>query len=366
MRPRVLVLLCAVASVVPSCGDDDGAADPIDAAPPDAEVFVYQPSNLDQDDFGQANGMFVVGATATVEINTDDLTVSMQPIGVGAPRVQSQDPDQPIAVFRFQSIAIDGTLEVTGSRLLALVASGDASIAGTISFSADGNQSCGLVTTGVVAGGGGGGFGSAGGEGGNGGGAPGPSRGNPELSPLVAGCNGGPGIGQATSSGGAGGGALQISAGKTITVRGTVCASGFGGRSRAGTGGGAGGSGGAILLEGRDIVAEPSAALATNGGGGGGGGGGAAAGDSGEASCDPGTAAAGGPSGGANSGAGGAGGSGSGVGVNGASGVDVAVDPGGGGGGGVGRIRINTRSGSAQIAGAGISGAITEGQLTPR
>jgi hypothetical protein len=203
-------------------------------------------------------------------------------------------------------------------------------------------------------GGGGGAYGGAGGTGASGGtpsagGTPFPPS-NAELIAALVGGGGGGGGGDANGGGlgGAGGGAIQFVAGGSITVtaNGAINVGGCGG-TNGGTGGGGdsgggGGAGGAILLEAMNVAVH--GVLAANGGGGGGGDGGNN-GAAGSASTTP---ANGGPSG---NGAGGSGAAGDTL--NGATGTEN--NHGGGGGGGAGRIRINTRSGSADTTGATIS-----------
>lgn len=93
--------------------------------------------------------------------------------------------------------------------------------------------------------GGGGGFGTAGGSYGANYGAGGPAYGNVSIVPLIGGSGGGGGAGSSSAAqyGGGGGGAILIASSTTITVTGSITATG-------GTGynGGGGGSGGAIRL----------------------------------------------------------------------------------------------------------------------
>jgi hypothetical protein len=76
--------------------------------------------------------------------------------------------------------------------------------------------------------------------------------------------------------GGRGGGAIQISTRGTLTINGTIFATGGGGgpglrTERFAAAGGGGGSGGAVLLEGTSVVFEPRGRIDLRGGGGGGG-----------------------------------------------------------------------------------------------
>ncbi len=211
-----------------------------------------------------------------------------------------------------------GSLSVTGSRPLVIMAAGDVRIIGSLNVSADGQEAGpGGFGGGTLSrdsslwdgrgpfggeagehtnsfddgGGGGGGLCSHGGNGGAGGGAGGGLSGGRvdaswELVPLFGGGGGGRGRGYVSTfgggtnagMGGAGGGALQISTEGTILVSGVIAAGGGGGlpgRNAFGTtfnwgSGGGGGAGGAVLLEAPDIRFDGGQVLAGGGGGGGG------------------------------------------------------------------------------------------------
>jgi hypothetical protein len=185
----------------------------------------------------------------------------------------------------------------------------------------------------------------------------GPTYGNANLIPLVAGSNGG----NDGFNGGRSGGAIEIVAGTSITVGayGHIQAGGQGGYTAGG------GSGGAILLEAPTVVVQGT--LAANGGGGGSGNNDDIASD-GIASAQPAAGEVDNLAGGtAVGGVGSAGAT-----INGGNGGPN--DPGtgsGGGGGGAGRIRINTATGVATLmTGSVISPAMgtmcmTQGMLTP-
>lgn len=210
-------------------------------------------------------------------------------------------------------------------------------------------------------GGGGGGHGGGGGQGGAGQSEPrstgGDFSGTPELLTLIGGGGGGGGT---AARGGNGGGAIQLVANGTIslTATGRVNASGCGGQAGQNNQSAAGGgAGGAILIEAPSVVMAAAAVVAVNGGGGGGGDAGGQNGQNGGASLT----AAGGGNGAANGGNGGAGGADQTF--NGSDGISDRN--GGGGGGGVGRIRINTRDGTATLAGdAVISPALVQGSTS--
>ena len=212
-------------------------------------------------------------------------------------------------VLGMTGLTVSGSLQVFGTRPVILAVWGDVNITSTGTVSARsalgedagagaaGAASCGAQNGGVGsntvgAGGGGGSYTTAGGNGGDltgtggaNGGNGGASNGNATIIPLRGGCSGGNG-GRANdansdgSAGGLGGGAVQISAAGTLTVNGTVTASGAGGQGglqdqvggEGGNGGGGGGSGGAVLLEGDDTNIPSGAKLTASGGGGGEGG----------------------------------------------------------------------------------------------
>ncbi|HTR52728.1 MAG TPA: hypothetical protein VMJ10_18565 [Kofleriaceae bacterium] len=271
-----------------------------------------------------------------------------------------------VAVFRFASLTISGTLTVLGSHPVALVANGTITVSANIDASGscigvsagpggfDGGEA-GLDGSGASAGkggasnnvfgGGGGGYGGVGGPGGGNtsGTSGGITSGNAQISALVGGSGGGGG--GATSSGGGGGGgggAIQLASNKMVHVDAGINVGGCGGSGPgAGGGGGGGGGGGAILIEAPTI--EVSGTLAANGGGGGAGDTNGNNGQNGMLSRSPAL--------------GGAALVGAGTGGNGAAGAEASGSAGamgnhgGGGGGGMGWIRLNTKTGQATVTG---------------
>jgi hypothetical protein len=289
------------------------------------------------------------------------------------------------AVFRVKSLAITGVTYLRGHRAIAIVADGAVDVgavidarggcmgtdAGPGGFAGGGKGSNGLGAGGGAGsdgqsqGGGGGGYGGRGGDGGNGpdmtnpiaGGAP---QGDRAITLLVGGAGGGgggDGGGPQTGPGGGGGGAIQIVSNAQITIAsgGGINAGGCGGRSGGGgnDGGGGGGAGGTILLEAPTI--HVVGGLAVNGGGGGGGAAGnQMSGANGTLSRNPAPGAIGmtigGIGGAANMLDGTAGG--------------TTGGKGGGGGGAVGRIRLDTRSGTATIDPAALLSPALDDQPT--
>jgi hypothetical protein len=270
------------------------------------------------------------------------------------------------------SITIPGnqTVTVTGSRPLILLSTGSITISGVLDASSrqagagSGRIGAGAdvgpcptnVTSPTVGGAGdagggwGGSFGSAGNNGGDGGlsGAGGVAA--PAFSPaaLRGGCSGGNGAGTGGGAGGHGGGAVLLVANQTLTIDGTVNASGAAGAGGSSTdgGGGGGGSGGMIVLDAATV--NTAGKCFANGGGGGEGASVSVDGKSGGHSIAPGTTAAGGKGGADFGGDGGNGGFGAtpggspgkNGGISVVSGSIQDLGGGGGGGGGGGVIKI--------------------------
>lgn len=284
-----------------------------------------------------------------VRLNTDNGSAGGRPVEfafylqTGAP-----PPADRIAVWFFRSVTIEGgTLIVEGSRPAAIIAMDSLIIdSGRILVTAGGwvgaeNRDGASRGSGP----GGGGFtidSTSAGAGAGGsycglGGLPsggdesmrGARYGGPLISPLAGGSGGGTN-GQATAGdGGDGGGALQLIAGQRLEVRGggSIDARGGSGGDALATMGAGGGSGGSILVEAPIVVIE--GALRAGGGDGG---------------AVPGSGAAGSTD--AQDG-----------------GFRIGPNPAhGGGGGGFGWIRINTATGSAEVAvDALISPALSHG-----
>jgi hypothetical protein len=257
-----------------------------------------------------------------------------------------------IAIYRFKSLHVTGPVALGNAHPTVFIAEGPIVIDGVI----DAQGSCtdnNAVAGGSAGGnkdqsGSGNGHGSAGGLGQGGGGAgyggkggkgssiigAGNSFGDPEITLLVGGGGGG---GATGSFGGAGGGAVQLVSNTSIQFGsgGGINAGACGGKGSGNggnDGGGGGGAGGSILVEAPTITIAGK--LAVNGGGGGCKGG--VAGDNAtldrnQAQGCAGSAVSNGDGGVAND----------------PDGDDGAAVIGVGGGGAVGRMRFNTRLGSA-------------------
>lgn len=295
---------------------------------------------------------------ATQMIDTSDPTS-----GMCLPYVASPTVDACVIAAQTITIASGNTVSVTGRRRLILFAAGSITLAGVLDAAshrggrtgpaADTGPCPTSVTPPTVAGQGGGGwggtFGGPGNNGGNtsGGGVGGTAGAVLNIATLGGGCAGGSGAGSTGGSGGHGGGAVALLAGQTITVSGTVNASGAGGNgaraaaASTGGGGGGGGAGGMVVLDAASVVITGQ--CFTSGGGGGEGSSLIAGKDGGDPGpSGPGNGGSGGSPLGGDGGAGGAGTSGARSGDNGNSTVNPITDAGGGGGGGggVGIIKI--------------------------
>ncbi|MFN0250880.1 MAG: hypothetical protein ACKV2T_28660 [Kofleriaceae bacterium] len=253
-----------------------------------------------------------------------------------------------------ENVTVGAPVRGIGPRPLVIVATKTLTIASTIDVAShDDSRGAGASTTvcangpgpNGLGGGAGGSFGGQGGLGGNdNGGTPGPTSTPPTA--VRGGCGGqdggGPfGIG---GDGGDGGGALYLIAGMSITVSGTINASGEGGRGATlsvvagGGGGGGGGSGGMVGLDAPTILVMGQ--VFANGGGGGGGSSGIENAGSGHEA----QSAIAMPEGGTNAAGAGKGGRGAAgpVIVGGAGEArSVITTGGGGGGGGAGHIEIH-------------------------
>lgn len=296
--------------------------------------------------------------------DTDTLTLSTENLDIVLPASTIVTPAGSYVVVFVTSFTLGAgaTLRVVGNsndRPLGIVATEAVSIAGAIDLTSNGagardDANCGTQVGmpgqndgGGGGGGGGGAFAAAGGKGGNGDTDTGASMGGDEgvaiaMRPtqVTGGCDGGAGgDGQTDTKGGAGdgGGAIFIASAVSITIPGSINASGGGGTGGKGNGGGGGGggSGGMIVLESKSV--SIAGKLAANGGGGGEGADGAD-GDIGTTGALSAMRAAGG-SGDAPEGADGGGG-GAGANTAGLAPSQLKKGGGGGGGGGVGFIAI--------------------------
>lgn len=192
-----------------------------------------------------------------------------------------------LTAFDFASLTIPAgaTVTYTGSNALALLATGDLTIAGNV-FTGPapapgpgvGGQGQKQALGSSVSGGGGGGFGGTGGTGGLGGGAGGPAYDAtdfasdatfPTGSAGGAGALCGPG-GGAGSPGGAGGGGVELVALGAVDLSGaTIAAAGDTTASATFSSGGGGGSGGAVLVAAPAYTDTTGTGFAVDGGYGG-------------------------------------------------------------------------------------------------
>jgi len=363
-------------------GSSDGGSGNLPSGTVPAAPGEFTASNLPEDLGILVDEDFIInGETCGNEarLNTDTGAIDCSNSGAMPSyqfKIVEQADSSEVGVFAGKNILVapSVTIIVEGQRPLVLLAPGNVQINGTIKaisdsiraytgnaggFSApDGEQVRGQGPgggSGTSTDAGGGGFC---GKGGKGGGATGAAGGvaysNEELVPLIGGSSGGNGA--LGGFGGAGGGAVQVIAGGklTLSATGVIHVGGGGG----GWNGGGGGSGGAILLEGNEITIAGT--LAANGGGGGEGD--ATAGDNGLNASPDAIPAPSGTGSATTDDDGGVGSAGD-V-LDGSPGGAVS----GGGGGGAGRIRLNSRSGTAQLTGvlspAAESACVTQGELS--
>jgi hypothetical protein len=265
------------------------------------------------------------------------------------------------SVLRVKTFDVKTNMYIVGSRPLAIIADGDIHIEGLLAAQGlcagntpgpggfaggTGGNAADVVSGGGGGGdttsgrgGGGGGHASTGGGGGVATGQSAVAGGSPfgdERITIMRGGGGGGGGGNNGGSGGGGGGALQLVSNGTIMIvaPGGINAGGCAGK--VGDAGGGGGAGGTIVLEAPTVTV--GGVLAVNGGGGAGASSGAQQGESGRSDR---TRAIGGTSPEGTGGAGGVGGD-----PGGLPGASTGTK-GSGGGGGIGRIRINSRLGTA-------------------
>jgi hypothetical protein len=342
-----------------------------------AASLAFTPSNVDLTgmDLSKVGDFKVDDANCT--LSSEDLTASCGNGGdVLAFKLAKQADGSPIAVYVARSIHIPAkmTLTIQGKNPVALIALDTIDIRGSLVAAAAGETPIagghgpakkenargpgpggGSAAT-TATGGGGAAHCGKGGAGANevGKAAPAVGRGGAaygaaSLVPLLGGSAGGAAAGGA---GGAGGGALQLIAKTSITIAagGVVNVGGGGGEfggEASGQEAAGGGSGGSILLEAQDV--SVAGTLAANGGGGGSGtSSNIPSGANGTGNATP---APGGASNGISTGGSGSGGAR----IDGANGAASPDKTAGGGGGGAGRIRINTKSGVATLAGGTLS-----------
>ncbi len=252
-----------------------------------------------------------------------------------------------VCVVMATSISISGTLRGVGSRpLLLLATTGTIVVIGLVDVAshggdgtrAAGNQPSTCANATPPSGQGGGAGGSFGGRGGNGGGVGGIAAASVQLIDLHGGCRGTNGGGAGNGLAGQSGGAVELNA-SSITINGTLNASGAGGQggSANSAGAGGGGSGGAIVFSTPNLTINGGGRVVANGGGGGEGAGNNVPGSTGgdPSAINVNTPAIGGSGNTSGGGDGGNGGSGN----SGANGMPGSNGGGGGGGGGTGFVK---------------------------
>jgi hypothetical protein len=334
-----LLAACSFHSTAPGTGSVDASPQvPIDALPTDT-----LPPNC----FGTGLGVRIcLSAPPSTELHVTS-TRTIDTTG-GSPC----DPDiSQFCVIAGTAVQIDSgsTLGVQGTRPLVLISTSRLGIDGVIDVASHlatpprvgpGADSplCHAETAATLRGGGAGG--SLGTKGGDGGPMSGAIAGAALVpTTLQGGCKGSDGSVAGGGQLGHGGGSVYLIA-TSISVNGSINASGESGTGSKndGRGGGGGGSGGMIVFDAPTLSVAPGARIFANGGGGGEGTGGNDGKDGIDAS-SPGTSGVGG-SGASTGGDGGAGGAGTADGATGGPGNNVNTEGGGGGGGGAGIIKV--------------------------
>jgi hypothetical protein len=337
------------------------------------------------------------GLAAQLDLTADAPDVTFAPgstinTTTGAIGGASQQPPTALVndmrILRFNALTISGSVKITGTYPVVLLANGPILITDILDVSADGVVAGpGALPTGASCsggsidapapspGGGGGGRAQAGAPGGRAGdnslgGAGGSQHDDPDIVPLQGGCRGGTSRESSVrlSSGGGGGGAVQIVSRVSISFAtgGKVDASGGGAQfsTLSGTiGGGGGGSGGGVLLEAPQIVLDGAGVVISTKGGSGAAGNtdGVGPGNDGGtgAAAAPGGTSPGNPSGGD-------GGTASLAPTSGANGTTADMD-GAGGGGSVGQARFNNLGGAiVPLNGAAIRSRFTTDVIRTR
>lgn len=196
-----------------------------------------------------------------------------------SPLCLASEPDA--CVLAGTTVSIEAVVTATGVRPLAILATSTLTIDGTIDVSssrggavgAGSELGCGnaVAATGLIGGPGG----SFGGVGGVGGLAAGMGAGLPanlaasNVTSLHGGCRGSDGSGTTPGIGGRGGGVVWL-IGSSITINGSIDASGAGGgAAEVLGGGGGGGSGGMVILDSSSVTVGSLGQIFANGGGGG-------------------------------------------------------------------------------------------------
>jgi len=252
---------CELHDLDAGVGNDALAID----APPDAFVpFCYGTAIVRVCMAQQPGGGLTFSAATTINTDTDTRCAALLPIG-----------ETDVCAIAADHIKVDATVKATGSRPLVLVATTTITVSGNLDGASD-NASpgpnsdpaiCAAGTNALGNGGGyGGSFGGIGGTGGGvGGGTPAPSV--TTIDKLRGGCASGIGGGNVHAV--KGGGAVYLIAVGSITVTGTINASGDSGEAGSGTaqGGSGGASGGMIGFDAPLVTVTSTGQVFANGGG---------------------------------------------------------------------------------------------------
>jgi len=354
VRAILLTTLCAACGFQPggaSSADDAGLHD---SAGRDGAIDAVRDATLPANCFGTGFTVVCPAVLPTTPLNITVTTSILTDTGSSACALLSP-PNDAVCVIAGSTVNISSFLSAKGQRPLVVLSLGTLDVPGEIDVNSlknapgAGYTGVGCTGTAPTVTGGGGYGGSFGSNGGNGGATvpPGGIAGDAFVpTALRGGCPGGAGK-DSSAFVGLGGGAVALLAVGSISVLGTINASGtFGGAAIVDhSGGNGGGTGGMIALDGTSITVGANTEIFANGGGGGGGeSSGGLAGTNGKNPTKTNTGGQGGAGGGSSGGNGGAGAT-----LNDATRDPVDAERGddasstggqGGGGGGFGVIKV--------------------------
>ncbi len=278
MRALLATTLLAACGFRPASTPDDGG--PRDAALFDGAADATHDGTLPPNCFGTGFTVVCPAVLPTTPLNITATTSILTDPGSSACALLSP-PNEAVCVIAGSTVNISSFLSAHGQRPLVVLSLGTLDVPGEIDVNSlknapgAGFTGAGCTGTPPTATGGGGYGGSFGTKGGNGGATvpPGGIAGNAIVpTALRGGCPGGPGK-DTNAFVGLGGGAVALIAVGSISVLGTINASGtFGGGAIVDhSGGNGGGTGGMIVLDGTSITVGAMSEIFANGGGGGGG-----------------------------------------------------------------------------------------------
>ena len=276
MRALFLTTLCAACGFQPGAASSSDGAGVHDSAVSDTKHDATLPANC----FGTGSTVVCPAVLPTTPLNITSNTPITTDVGSTACALLSP-PNDAVCVIAGSTVNISTFLSAHGKRPLVVLSLGTLDVPGEIDVNSSKNapgagfDGVGCTGTAPTLQGGGGYGGSFGSKGGNGGATvpPGGIASDPFVpTKLRGGCSGGAGK-DPSAFVGLGGGAVALIAVGSISVLGTINASGTfgGGASVARSGGNGGGTGGMILFDGTSITVGAKSEIFANGGVGGGG-----------------------------------------------------------------------------------------------